>query len=1026
LNCSHAFTIDRLNAFRNDGKRRISRRLSDASNDVNDATDITPVAPKRLRLSPRFLGEYCYDIAGLEHKHQCDGCQRWNNTLIKRKGRAEYVSKELQCFQAWKLKENQVPKAKHAHWLAVTTHLSNKLHIDPKAVVSDVAAEAETTTNSTVEETTTTNENGVTPSPPKRKVNWNSKVIRSQGQNFAIEYPASHELCHISDVKRWQNDSDTLQRIRNKLVSKQYKCDDMFSQTLWSIIMSTVPSLAMSAAQVIIPLIIMAFFWDTGLFHGVAADAFSTSCPSDATLRKYTLCQAARDTMSLGRKISTKKIYLSCDKGNEKGIGHFVKYLSWWNPDDPKVDVQLLDIDASGGTSAACASAMQAFINKLRMEDNDGTNLLCGQTTDSGGGGVLEDLHNKMDPLGICIADDDSNKYLVANCTIHALQLQLAAAVRETFGEGSLDKVNATQMLHTAYRLQECIDGEEWRHILRKSSMFVANYDPSVVDNMNPTNANERNLLQFYESYNKTLKFHSAFKKGEVDEASKRKLTVLEKMQAPILTRWWTVGVSSSYCFDHYLILYHACQTVINLYPSSATPNSIASDLFAMMSDQEMFVDVTLIRCFHKAYLNKHFDWFQSSDDLTSALGFQSHNIVGRYFLMDQDLRSMMTSGRSMHEYHEAVNNWQTDPSERLKHMDKLKVFVHQAYDMLHKHFKRWLGAPLLPCALMSEAPLAKVVASIMLGHEFPTSFGDDASYNVGTETFKFLSEAHSDCETIDLNRFDKFLRQQIVDNGIAYTDESLEAARLIVDKSIDFRSFDYQDQDHGLIRLHMHAMYLPLASQTQFVERGVKEAKYVSATDRSEEQRSCMAIIRSHTPLTRSKLDAETSHNSSRIQSLIESATERASQHNLWEANQEDREYDARIAQLRYSLKVGHFKMERIEGKKEKIDENSNKFKKQNVTQRIKPQTKTAAVSGLIPYGKLTKARNMEDLKTELLTRGVPESEINPATITERKDKLKELEINRLMEDERMVRTDAVKVKAFKMLSEAPFKLTD
>ena len=114
------------------------------------------------------------------------------------------------------------------------------------------------------------------------------------------------------------------------------------------------------------------------------------------------------------------------------------------------------------------------------------------------------------------------------------------------------------------------------------------------------------------------------------------------------------------------------------------------------------------------------------------------------------------------------------------------------------------------------------------------------------------------------------------------------------------------------------------------------------------------------------------------------------------------------------------------MEDKKERVDEQGIKYKKQNVSQRVKPQTKTAAVSGLIPYGKLVKKRNMDDLKSELMCRGVPEEQIIPASISERKELLKELEIRRLMEDERMIKTDAMKVKAFKILSDAPFKLND
>ena len=54
---------------------------------------------------------------------------------------------------------------------------------------------------------------------------------------------------------------------------------------------------------------------------------------------------------------------------------------------------------------------------------------------------------------------------------------------------------------------------------------------------------------------------------------------------------------------------------------------------------------------------------------------------------------------------------------------------------------------------------------------------------------------------------------------------------------------------DHQLVRemkLLLFSTFLPMPSNTQFVESGVKEAKIVSATNRSEQMHSIYAIIRS------------------------------------------------------------------------------------------------------------------------------------------------------------------------------------
>lgn len=174
---------------------------------------------------------------------------------------------------------------------------------------------------------------------------------------------------------------------------------------------------------------------------------FSKSFPSDWLLRKCSLLQATRDTMLLGHRLLSKKTYLACDKGNKKGIGHFVKVLSWWDyiEGTAKVHTQVLDIDACGGTSNDCGLGVQSSMNKLKANDADDTHRLNGQCTVNGGSGVLEGLCNAMLPLNLCAPSD----YLIANCCIHSLQIQLGNAIKTTFGEGAIDRVNATQMLHS-------------------------------------------------------------------------------------------------------------------------------------------------------------------------------------------------------------------------------------------------------------------------------------------------------------------------------------------------------------------------------------------------------------------------------------------------------------------------------------------------------------------------------------------------------------------------------------------------
>jgi len=497
--------------------------------------------------------------------------------------------------------------------------------------------------------------------------------VETKGTKCHYEIPATHRVVHDDHLTRWRNDSKILWRIRSKIQQPNYNTDNTTAQSIWGSAMSAVPALALSAAQHLFPLICMAFFYDTGLmsYSKFNIHHFVTSFPSDWLLRKCICLQASRDIMLLGIKLKMRKLYIACDKGNKKGVGHFVKILASYNPDEGIVETHLLDIDASGGTSAECATAIQASMNKLKIEDDDNTHLLSGQCTDSGGGGTLESLYNNMAPLGIC----DPNEYLIANCCIHSLQTQLKNAIETTFGTGGLDKINAMQLIHSVYRLQESIDADEWRHILYKSKLFVANYNtnPAMFLEDDGGEANVRNFESFIEAHSKVGSFYNSFNKALIGDpkSTQHKGTTYAKMTQPILSRWWTVGAGASYVFDNYLQLYYACQMVINIYPSTNVSNDIASDLFALMSNQENFVDMTLIRSFNKAYVNSHLDWLQSSNDLTGNLGFQAHHIAARYYVMETNYRGLYTHA-AMKEFVAVVNACPDDgEGNHARHLQK-------------------------------------------------------------------------------------------------------------------------------------------------------------------------------------------------------------------------------------------------------------------------------------------------------------------------------------------------------------------
>ena len=147
----------------------------------------------------------------------------------------------------------------------------------------------------------------------------------------------------------------------------------------------------------------------------------------------------------------------------------------------------------------------------------------------------------------------------------------------------------------------------------------------------------------------------------------------------------------------------------------------------------------------------------------------------------------------------------------------------------------------LLPAALLSEGPIAQVVAACMLDRSLPTFNDKTVSYDRGSNKYRFNSKAHKR-PRFDLTRFYRWLKKELIgvrdgDDGEAeYSKEDWTAATLIANCVVVDLCCKDCTTEHADIRLYMQSTYLPLASQTQFVESVVKEAKLAVSTDRSEQ----------------------------------------------------------------------------------------------------------------------------------------------------------------------------------------------
>ena len=706
--------------------------------------------------------------------------------------------------------------------------------------------------------------------------------------------------------------------------TKQFNFQNKRAHHLLAIGMAYVLALSNSAAALFIPCILASFFTEIG--YAFSQSGMGLITPSRNTLSNIIEESAVTSMIDLQRELGTGvKIFISSDHGNKKGLHHLVKVLSFWSKCDNDVKRVTLDTDASGGTSEETADAIHTSLTKLDLSTR--RVLLAGQHGDAGGGGTGASL---MEGLRLKNRINDIDEYLSSTCANHGLNLTLSVPTIKCFGTGGLEKRNILQFLHSIWNLTQQFEWDEFR-LLWKSCT------------------------------------------GEL---------IKVRMPQPVLTRWEYVGLAIEWVIVRLDQIEKMAQAVINTNAAISSKNIIASAITSLSKEVIIRAHTYFLKSYHDSFFAIHFQWMKHVDTMTKKNRYLSRHMAVHVYVMHKLLKEIENEWKTMTVFSPFIQycneNIQNEDEKNMTINVMPAKFFKLAKDVLIKHFDQWRSPMLLPLVLGGDAIPAQALSSYLC-------------YLNPNPTIPQTYYSHTHHVHINVQSMMVFLTGRIKtpeDRRALYNREYYHLHQGAIEKLARGASIwldNQQDNELNAFGMYMKIHFLPLPSNNQCVEAGVKDAALCRTSGRSERIASLLNFFRSTiTTYVVNDARAVAITDPQKERGVKRKANDNENRHKIWisesskvhsilkQANKFNPEIYSLEQKRIMTLKVGtmeHYSTERINKSDLKFRQKMNKQKIQNTAQQKVGVDTTPYLLGKIQYGKL-RSLHINLMREEILHR--------------------------------------------------------
>ena len=636
-------------------------------------------------------------------------------------------------------------------------------------------------------------------------------ITKFEHENQAMKEKMSSLENEMNEVIRIDPNYKTTILVGKKLLEmkKKKRYDgNLDSKSLYMLATSTCPQASPEAISMMAPPIIGALFADLDLQDHFEYEEIANNTPSAATIRNVIdIHRQLQMQVIADLVIQDVPIFASFDKGHRNGKDYMVKELSWWDESEKRVETIRLQSDGAGSTSEEAARSWDVALQEIdfwvqQREPGRENVKLYGQTTDSGGGGVLHSVKGELSKLDRIKLEG----YVVAACALHVANRALETAVVKSFGECNMNTFNFHHYLFTYYTAQEYL-GENFESVWEEATGE-----------------------KFYDKNN--------------------------LLQKPVLTRWWSV----IRCADQVILSHEEWKKfrdyVFHVFGSTnkdvqkkiTALGKVARQNVEVGKCEKIMADLYFFAAFGEEYFKKHMDWLHKIDPISKTFGASSHNMPLRSLIMEWELDDLMKDDSWMEKekFHKAVEMMNNLPNDKYSDDDgslleagkettlkQWKLFFSNYKIILGKHMISWRDQSKLHFALASSD---KEVASIFAAKL--------KSINYIPPNNIIQSPVHK-CK-VDLQRWKKYLDEQDPTNTISTTRFLQNHDQAILKLAMGSSLWSDNDPSITLMKKDCCMLILPLKHQQHSAEAAVRDIGICSETGRCDHQASAIQAFRS------------------------------------------------------------------------------------------------------------------------------------------------------------------------------------